>query len=115
MYTYSIANPTLLGEVKHDCTLNPILDDQYKQVLLQRKLEAAHARRPVIRMEEIETNKGKLNMMSGGWGNVTNKMGGKMVVSSPLIFVLELGFAILRVNVVTGRGSRLGYRGAYSI
>lgn len=82
----SSANPILLGPVQHDCTLNPILDAPYMNIMKQRKLEAEHARRPVIRMEDVETNKGKLNQMSGGWSNVTSKMGGSMVVSCLLIF-----------------------------
>lgn len=32
-------------------------------------------------MEEVESNKGKLNMMSGGWANLAAKSGGNIVVS----------------------------------
>jgi hypothetical protein len=52
-------------------------------------------------MEEVETNKGKLNQMSGGLGNITSKMGGSMVVS-PLVLLVTLA-RVLRCGWSRGR------------
>jgi transcription initiation factor TFIIF subunit beta len=82
-----------------------MLDAQYLTIMNQRRLEAEHARRPVIKLEDVENDQGRLNQMSGGWANVTSKMGGKMVVS-PVLFARTLRLFLDRLGLGLEWGAR---------
>lgn len=64
--------------------MNPIVDRNYVNIVKHRRVEAEHGRRPIMSLESVETNKGRLNQMSGGWANVISKMGKGLVVSRVL-------------------------------